>query len=82
MFETDCDDVLHDLQHYIDGELDASRSARLAEHLGGCSDCLSHADFQSRLKEIVREKCGHSATPEHLLEKVRAAIRADTPVQG
>ncbi len=77
MSETfDCDDVLHDLEHFIDGELDAERSAHLATHLGECSPCLRHADFQRKLKEIVRSKCQEEAAlPGALLERIRLQIR-------
>jgi len=78
--EISCEEVLHEIEHFVDGELDQTRSAHLAEHLGVCGSCLERADFQRRLKEIVRVKCsGPPATPEHLLAKVRRAIREDPP---
>ena len=80
MSEISCEEVLHEIEHFVDGELDSTRSAHLAEHLGVCGSCLERADFQRRLKEIVKVKCsGPPATPEHLLEKVRRAIREDPP---
>ena len=83
MSEISCEEVLHEIEHYIDGELDPSRSAHLAEHIGGCGSCLERADFQRRLKEIVRTKCRHGqAAPEHLLGKVRRAIESDQGTLG
>ena len=80
MSEISCEEVLHEIEHFVDGELDSARSAHLAEHLGVCGSCLDRADFQRRLKEIVRVKCsGSDATPEHLLAKVRRAIHEDPP---
>jgi mycothiol system anti-sigma-R factor len=73
-----CEEVLHQIEHYVDGELDPSRSAHLAQHLSGCGSCLERADFQRRLKEIVRDKCGYEqAAPEHLLGKVQRAIESE-----
>jgi len=78
--EISCEEVLQEIEHFVDGELDPARSAHLAEHLGVCGSCLDRADFQRRLKEIVRVKCsGPAPTPERLLEKVRRAIREDPP---
>jgi anti-sigma factor (TIGR02949 family) len=72
----DCDDVLHEIEHYLHGELDAERSQHLAEHLAGCSPCFDRAEFQRKLKDIVRTKCRSNA-PEHLVVKVRMAIRSE-----
>ncbi len=71
-----CDEVLNEIEHYLHGELDAERSTHLAEHIAACSPCLDRAEFQRKLKEIVRIKC-QSATPEFLLYKVQLAIRSD-----
>jgi len=78
--EISCEEVLREIEHFVDGELDPARSTHLAEHLGVCGSCLERADFQRRLKEIVRVKCtGAPVTPEHLLDKVRRAIHEDSP---
>ena len=76
MSEISCDEVLSEIEHYLHGELDRSRSARLADHLADCPPCLDRAEFQRKLKEIVRVKC-RSATPEHLIVKIREAIRTE-----
>ena len=76
MSEIRCDDVLREIEHYIHGELDQGHSARLAEHLVECSPCFERAEFQRKLKEIVRMKC-RSAPPEHLVMRIRQAIRVE-----
>jgi mycothiol system anti-sigma-R factor len=81
--EISCEEVLHQIEHFVDGELDASRSAHLAQHLGGCGSCLERADFQRRLKEIVRLKCGSEhAAPEHLLGRVKRSIESEQTNRG
>jgi mycothiol system anti-sigma-R factor len=81
--EISCEEVLHQIEHFVDGELDPSRSAHLAQHLGGCGSCLERTDFQRRLKEIVRRKCGSEHTPpEHLLGKVQRAIESEQATPG
>jgi mycothiol system anti-sigma-R factor len=76
--EINCDDVLHEIEHFIDGELDAARSAHLEGHLAECGSCLDRAGFQQRVKEIVRTKCGgQETTPSFLLERIRIRIQAE-----
>lgn len=75
MTEITCDEVLEDLELYIDGELDPLRAERLAEHLSGCSPCLRRAEFKSRLRELVRHKCREEA-PRHVVLRMRTVIRS------
>ena len=78
----DCDEVLSELEHYLHGELDTDRSLHLAEHLAACSPCFDRAEFQRRFRDIVRSKCRSSKAPDHLLLRVRMAIRSQTQDMG
>lgn len=78
MSEISCEEVLSEIEHYLHGELDRSRSGQLAEHLADCPPCFERADFQRRLKEMVRIKC-RSEAPEHLVWRIRMAIRSVPP---
>jgi mycothiol system anti-sigma-R factor len=80
MSEISCDDVLTDLERYVDGELDQATSLVLSEHLRGCRPCLEHADFRRRFKSVVRAKWGRQA-PEELIERVARSI-AETGSAG
>ena len=75
MSEITCDEVLEDLELYIDGELDPERASRLAAHLAGCSPCLRRAEFKTRLREIVGRKC-RQETPQHLVVRIRTVFRS------
>jgi len=72
--EISCEEVLSEIEDYLHGEVDPARSAVLAEHLADCPPCFERAEFRRRLKEIVRAKC-RSEAPEHLVWRVRMAIR-------
>jgi mycothiol system anti-sigma-R factor len=72
--EISCEEVLSEIEHYLHGELDQVKSAYLTEHLADCPPCFERAEFRRRLKEIVRAKC-RSEAPEHLVWRVRMAIR-------
>jgi anti-sigma factor (TIGR02949 family) len=76
-----CEEVLVEIEHFLHGELDPDRSAVLADHLVTCLPCFDRAEFQRRLKEIVRSKC-HSEAPEHLVWRVKVAIRSEHVVDG
>ena len=78
MSEISCDDVLHEIEHYLHGELDPEHSAELARHLSDCTPCLERAEFQRRLKEIVRSKCQNEQTPSsHLVVRIRSVLHAE-----
>lgn len=51
-----CHQVGELLQHYLDGELDASRSQRLADHLEDCRRCGLEAETYERIKQSLAEQ--------------------------
>jgi mycothiol system anti-sigma-R factor len=76
--EISCDEVLDQIELYIDGELDPMVGTHLAEHLGSCSPCLRRAEFQAKLKEILRRKCVTTDIPDRLVIRIQAIIRSET----
>lgn len=72
---SDCEDSLHELYRFLDGELTEERRAAIQQHLDGCQPCAEPYDFEAELRHIVRQKC-REQVPESLVEKVRAAIEA------
>ena len=81
MSEVSCEEVLRDIELYVDGELDRVRSLELDEHLQGCGSCLGRADFRRRLKAVVRSKWGPQA-PEGLFERIAESIRSSERPAG
>jgi anti-sigma factor (TIGR02949 family) len=76
-----CEEVLVEIEHFLHGELEPSKSSQLAEHLQTCLPCFDRAEFQRKLKEIVRSKCSSEA-PEYLVWRVRLAIRTEQIAHG
>ncbi len=70
----DCDEVLEEIQLFVDGEVTSERAATLSEHLRSCHPCMQRAEFQARLKDILRDKC-RTQVPEHLVVRIRRIIR-------
>jgi mycothiol system anti-sigma-R factor len=74
----DCDEVLREVEAYLDQELDAERREFVARHLRTCSPCAKRADFQQRLRDIVARKCAQPhAMPETLFVRVRMVIEEE-----
>jgi anti-sigma factor (TIGR02949 family) len=78
--EISCDEVLAEIEHFLHGELGPGEAARLATHLDTCPPCFERAEFQRKLKEIVKYKC-RSQAPDHLVWRVREAIQLERRVE-
>jgi mycothiol system anti-sigma-R factor len=68
---TDCEHVLRQIELYLDGELVALERVEIERHLGECSPCHGHSEFQRKLKEMLREKCGGHEVPPEFAERIR-----------
>jgi mycothiol system anti-sigma-R factor len=75
----DCSQVLTQIELFLDGELDASIHAEMHQHLGSCGSCADRSDFQRRLKELLRQKCGCDEVPSDLLDRVHAVLHRASP---
>jgi mycothiol system anti-sigma-R factor len=71
---TDCERVLRQIELYLDGELVVVERVEIEVHLGECSPCNGHSEFQRRLKEMLRDKCGCHDVPPEVVERVRAML--------
>jgi len=65
----DCNEVLRELYHFLDGEIDSSRREHIAAHIEGCLDCLDVFDFHAELRMVVAQKCTESI-PEGLKARI------------
>jgi mycothiol system anti-sigma-R factor len=80
--EISCEEVLAEIEHFLHGELDRGQTVRLADHLDTCPPCFERAEFQRKLKEIVKDKCRSQApqAPEHLVLRIRQVIHLEKRV--
>ncbi|MDE3204166.1 MAG: mycothiol system anti-sigma-R factor [Acidobacteriota bacterium] len=69
----DCNDALHTLYHYLDGELTDSRRQAIRDHLDLCEPCLHAFDFEAELKVVVARSC-RDQVPDQLRRKIAEAI--------
>jgi mycothiol system anti-sigma-R factor len=74
---SDCENSLHALYAYLDGELTDDRRAAIQHHLDGCQPCAEPYDFEAELRLVIRRKC-QEQVPDTLVAKVRAALEIET----
>ena len=76
---TDCDEVLRQLELYLDGEGPGDLRTFVEAHLGGCSPCMGRAAFEQRVRELVAHACRDRA-PVGLVDRVLARLVDAEPV--
>jgi mycothiol system anti-sigma-R factor len=74
---SECEDSLHELYAYLDGELTEDRRAAIHRHLDGCQPCAEPYDFEAELRAVIRKKC-QEQVPESLVAKVRTALEQES----
>ena len=70
-----CEEALHELYTFLDGELTDDRRTRIRTHLDDCSPCLEVFDFEAELKRMVAKGC-REQVPESLRTRVLDALAA------
>jgi mycothiol system anti-sigma-R factor len=76
----DCVEAVHQLYHYLDGELTMERRVLIRQHLDDCPPCGQAYDFEAELRVVVSQKC-REAVPDHLRQRVLEALRQAQDLQ-
>lgn len=74
--EVDCDEAVHQLYHYLDGELTEERRHEIAVHLDDCHWCGGAAEFEAELRTVISSRC-RDRVPPALIKRVAEAIREE-----
>ena len=69
----DCSDTLHELYHFLDGELTDAKRAAIQEHLEDCPPCFEAFDFEAEIKQYIAQKC-RDRMPDELRARIADAI--------
>jgi mycothiol system anti-sigma-R factor len=72
--EADCEETVHRLYHYLDGELTDERRRAIQAHLDDCGPCIDIIGFEADLRRVIADRC-RDRVPETLRERVATAIR-------
>lgn len=78
----DCNETLHELHTFLDGELSPDARQAIEHHLNGCMDCLQAFDFHAELKMVIRQKCADDVLPPTLLAKLERCFDVDFDDDG
>jgi mycothiol system anti-sigma-R factor len=73
--ETDCSEVLALVYGFLDGEVDETDRARIAQHLDECTPCLRQYGLEQAVKSLVNRSCGCEHAPERLRVQIVTRIR-------
>lgn len=79
MSTIDCEQVLRQIELYLDGELEGPLRVEIQGHLSECHPCMDRSDFKAHVRELLKAKCGCESIPPELLERVQAALHEMGP---
>ena len=69
----DCGEAVHELSHYLDGELTEERREVIRLHLDWCGPCGGAAEFEAELRRVIANRC-KDRVPDSLIRRVAEAI--------
>jgi mycothiol system anti-sigma-R factor len=73
----DCQEVIHRLYHYLDGELTPDKRAQIQQHLDDCPPCIEAFEFEAELRVIVSRGC-REPVPDQLRERIAQLIHHES----
>jgi anti-sigma factor (TIGR02949 family) len=73
-----CDYTRTDLHGYLDGELDATRSAEFERHIENCPECENSLAVAEALRSSIQRSNLYEGAPISLRKKIRAGLDAAT----
>ncbi len=73
--ERDCSEVLALVYGFLDGEIDDTNRAGIAQHLDECSPCLRQYGLEQAVKALVHRSCACEHAPDTLRVQIVARIR-------
>lgn len=72
----DCEEALHELWQYLDGELTDDKRQAIKTHLDECPPCVDAQDFEAELRRVIAQKC-RDEVPESLRIRIAQAIQIE-----
>lgn len=71
-----CGEAVHQLYHYLDGELTDDNRQRIAEHLDFCHSCAGAAEFEAELRQVIANRC-RDRVPDTLRQRIAISIQVE-----
>ena len=76
--EGDCSETLHQLYHFLDGELTEAKRVEIRDHREACPPCFEAFDFEAEIKAYVAQKC-RERVPDELRARIAEVIGLEHP---
>src|SRR3954471_16506018 len=70
-----CEEALHDLYTYLDGELTEDRRGLIKGHLDDCNPCFEAFDFEAELRIVISHRC-RDEVPDSLRQRIGDQLAA------
>ncbi|MCZ7535366.1 MAG: mycothiol system anti-sigma-R factor [Acidimicrobiia bacterium] len=74
----DCDQAIHRVYEYLDGELTVWRRRAIARHLDECPPCAQGFTFEVELRQVIVSKC-REEVPLDLRRRIAEALGIPEP---
>ena len=75
--QVNCEEAVHELYIYLDGELTEERREEIRIHLDYCGPCGGAAEFEAELRRVIANRC-KDRVPESLIRRVAEAIEEES----
>jgi mycothiol system anti-sigma-R factor len=69
----DCEQAIHRVYEYLDGELTVWRRRAIARHLDECPPCADAVVFEVELRQVIVSKC-REEVPAELRDRIARAL--------
>jgi mycothiol system anti-sigma-R factor len=68
-----CEETIHEIYHFLDGELTEEKRRVIETHLSQCQPCDSVKRFEVELRQVVADRC-REEVPKDLRERIARLI--------
>ena len=71
--DVDCEESVHALYHFLDGELTEMRRFEIKKHLDRCAPCEEVFEFEAELRRVIADRC-KDHVPDQLRNRIAEAL--------
>jgi len=68
-----CEKTIHELYHFLAGELTDAKRKEIEFHLDHCGPCVDIVSFESDLRRVIADRC-REQVPKGLRDKIAQLI--------
>ena len=76
-----CQEILHNMSEYIDGELDGQLCAEIEAHIDSCPDCKIVVDTLKKTVQLVQNSGRETELPQDVRQRLFTRLHLDDDVR-